>query len=158
MKTLILVRHAKSDWPENTDDFDRPLAERGLEDAVKMSKFLKDNNIEIQKFISSPAVRALNTCKIFNQTYDIEIDTNQKLYNPSERNFESVIYDLENDVNSVAMFSHNNGISNFANSMSDDVFMFPTCGVAGFQIETDSWSDFENAKKKLVFFYEPKKI
>ena len=158
MKTLILVRHAKSDWPENTDDFDRPLAERGLEDAVKMSKFLKDNNIEIQKFVSSPAVRALNTCKIFNQTYDIEIDTNQKLYNPSERNFESVIYNLENDVNSVAMFSHNNGISNFANSMSDDVFMFPTCGVAGFQIETDSWSDFENAKKKLVFFYEPKKI
>ena len=158
MKTLILVRHAKSDWPENTDDFDRPLAERGLEDAVKMSKFLKDNNIAIQKFVSSPAVRALNTCKIFNQTYDIEIDTNQKLYNPSERNFESVIYDLENDVNSVAMFSHNNGISNFANSMSDDVFMFPTCGVAGFQIETDSWSDFENAKKKLVFFYEPKKI
>ena len=158
MKTLILVRHAKSDWPENTDDFDRPLAERGLEDAVKMSKFLKDNNIEIQKFVSSPAVRALNTCKIFNQTYDVEIDTNQKLYNPSERNFESVIYDLENEVNSVAMFSHNNGISNFANSMSDDVFMFPTCGVAGFQIETDSWSDFENAKKKLVFFYEPKKI
>ena len=158
MKTLILVRHAKSDWPENTDDFDRPLAERGLEDAVKMSKFLKDNNIEIQKFVSSPAVRALNTCKIFNQTYDIEIDTNQKLYNPSERNFESVIYDLENEVNSVAMFSHNNGISNFANSMSDDVFMFPTCGVAGFQIETDSWSDFEKAKKKLVFFYEPKKI
>ncbi len=158
MKTLILVRHAKSDWPENTDDFDRPLAERGLEDAVKMSKFLKDNNIEIQKFVSSPAVRALNTCKIFNQTYDIEIDTNQKLYNPSERNFESVIYDLENEVNSVAMFSHNNGISNFANSMSDDVFMFPTCGVAGFEIETDSWSDFEKAKKKLVFFYEPKKI
>ena len=158
MKKLILVRHAKSDWPEDTDDFDRPLADRGLEDAVKMSKFLKDNNIEIQKFVSSPAVRALNTCKIFNQTYDIEIDTNQKLYNPSERNFESVIYDLENDVNSVAMFSHNNGISNFANSMSDDVFMFPTCGVAGFQIETDSWSDFENAKKKLVFFYEPKKI
>ena len=53
MKTLILVRHAKSDWPENTDDFDRPLAERGLEDAVKMSKFLKDNNIEIQKFVST---------------------------------------------------------------------------------------------------------
>ena len=155
---MILVRQAKSDWPENTDDFDRPLAERGLEDAVKMSKFLKDNNIEIQKFVSSPAVRALNTCKIFNQTYDIEIDTNQKLYNPSERNFESVIYDLENDVNSVAMFSHNNGISNFANSMSEELFMFPTCGVAGFEIDCDSWSEFENAKKKPLFFYEPKKI
>ena len=158
MKTLILVRHAKSDWPENTDDFDRPLADRGLEDAVKMSKFLKDNNIQIEKFVSSPAVRALNTCKIFNQTYEIEVNTNEKLYNPSERNFESVIYDLENEVNSVAMFSHNNGISNFANSMSENIFMFPTCGVAGFQVDCDSWSDFENAEKKMIFFYEPKKI
>ena len=158
MKTLILVRHAKSDWPENTEDFDRPLAEKGLDDAVKMSKFLKDSEIKIQKFISSPAVRALNTCKIFNQTYEIDIQEEQKLYNPTESNFEKVIYGLEDNVESVAMFSHNNGISNFANSMSEDIFMFPTCGVAGFQIDTDSWSDFENAKKKLIFFYEPKKI
>ena len=42
MKTLILVRHAKSDWPENTEDFDRPLAEKGLHDAEKMSHFLKN--------------------------------------------------------------------------------------------------------------------
>ncbi len=158
MKTLILVRHAKSDWPEDTEDFDRPLAEKGLEDAVKMSKFMKDHHIEIQKFVSSPAVRALNTCKIFNQTFNLEITEEQKLYNPTERNFESVIYGLDDNINSVAMFSHNNGISNFANMMSDHIFMFPTCGVAGFQIDTDSWSDFENAKKKLIFFYEPKKI
>ena len=65
MKTLILVRHAKSDWPENTDDFDRPLAESGLQDAVKMSNFLKNQNIAIDKMVSSPALRALNTCEIF---------------------------------------------------------------------------------------------
>lgn len=158
MKQLILVRHAKSDWPENTDDFDRPLADRGLEDAVKMSKFLKDKNIEIQQFVSSPALRAHNTCKIFNQTFQIDCSTEQKLYHPSEKNFLSVIFDLKDDVNSVAFFSHNNGISNFANSMSDDVFMLPTCGVAGFEVNCDSWADFENAEKKLVFFYEPKKI
>lgn len=158
MKRLILVRHAKSDWPEETDDFNRPLADRGLEDAVKMSKFLKDKKIEIEKLVSSPALRAHNTCKIFNQTFQIECATNEKLYHPSEKNFLSVIFDLEDTVNSVALFSHNNGISNFANSMSEDVFMFPTCGVAGFDINCDSWSDFENADKKLVFFYEPKKI
>lgn len=158
MKTLILVRHAKSDWPEDTEDFDRPLAEKGWEDAVKMSRFMKENNIEIQKFVSSPAVRALNTCKIFNQIFNLEIIQEQKLYNPSEHNFESVIYGLDDHLDSVAMFSHNNGISNFANMMSDDIFMFPTCGVAGFQVDTDSWSDFEKAKKKLIFFYDPKKI
>jgi phosphohistidine phosphatase len=41
MKRLILVRHAKSDWPEETEDFDRPLADKGLEDAMNMSRFLK---------------------------------------------------------------------------------------------------------------------
>lgn len=158
MKKLILVRHAKSDWPEDTEDFDRPLADKGLEDAMNMSGFLKNNKISIDYMVSSPAVRALNTCKIFNQTYQLSIITDEKLYNPSERNFESVIYDLDDTHDSVAFFSHNNGISNFANSISDDIFHFPTCGVAGFEIDCNSWAEFDGAKKKLLFFYEPKKI
>lgn len=158
MKRLILVRHAKSDWPEETEDFDRPLADKGLEDAMNMSRFLKNHNISIDHFVSSPAVRALNTCRIFNQTYQLDCSTDEKLYNPSERNFESVIYDLDDNLSSVALFSHNNGISNFANSISEDIFHFPTCGVAGFEVDCDSWSEFDGAKKKLLFFYEPGKI
>ncbi|KQT25709.1 phosphohistidine phosphatase [Chryseobacterium sp. Leaf405] len=158
MKKLILVRHAKSDWPEETEDFDRPLADRGLTEAMQMSRFMKTNNIAIDYFVSSPAVRALNTCKIFNQAYNLNITTDEKLYHPSESNFESVIYDLDDHVTSVAFFSHNNGISNFANSISDDIFHFPTCGVAGFEIDCNSWSEFEGAKKKLLFFYDPGKI
>ena len=158
MKKLILVRHAKSDWPEETEDFDRPLADKGLQDALKMSKFLKNSSVPIEYMVSSPAVRALNTCKIFNQTYRLNYVTSEKLYNPSENNFQSVIYDLNDEVNSVALFSHNNGISNFANSISEDIFHFPTCGVAGFEINCDSWSQFDGADKKLLFFYEPSKI
>jgi len=158
MKKLILVRHAKSDWPEETEDFDRPLADKGLQDAMNMSRFMKNKNISIDYLVSSPAVRALNTCRIFNQTYQLNMSTADKLYNPSERNFESVIYDLDDHLNSVALFSHNNGISNFANSISEDIFHFPTCGVAGFEIDCNSWSEFDGAKKKLLFFYEPGKI
>jgi phosphohistidine phosphatase len=158
MKKLILVRHAKSDWPEETDDFDRPLADKGLEDAMNMSRFMKNKNISIDYLVSSPALRALNTCRIFNQTYQLSMTTAEKLYNPSERNFESVIYALDDQLNSVALFSHNNGISNFANSISEDIFHFPTCGVAGFEIDCNSWSEFDGAKKKLLFFYEPGKI
>lgn len=158
MKKLILVRHAKSDWPEETNDFDRPLADKGLQDALKMSKFLKNNSITIDYLVSSPALRALDTCKIFNQTYRLNYVTNEQLYNPSENNFNSVIYDLNDEVNSAALFSHNNGISNFANSISDNIFHFPTCGVAGFEIDCESWSQFDGANKKLLFFYEPNKI
>lgn len=158
MKKLILVRHAKSDWPEDTEDFDRPLGEKGYRDAEKMSKFLKSKNIEIDHFLSSPALRALTTCKIFNDEYDVEIQEVEKLYNASESFFETLVVTLENEFNTVAIFSHNNGISNFANGMSEDVFMMPTCGVAGFEIDCDSWADFHDAKKKLMFFYEPKTI
>jgi phosphohistidine phosphatase len=158
MKKLILVRHAKSDWPEETEDFDRPLADKGLKEAKHMSEFIKNNNVPIDCFVSSPAVRALTTCEIFNQSYQIDITTDEKLYNPSERNFESVIYDLDDSHHSVAFFSHNNGISNFANSISEDIFHFPTCGVAGFEIDCQSWSEFDGANKKLLFFYEPGKI
>lgn len=158
MKKLILVRHAKSDWPEETDDFNRPLADKGLEEAMRMSRFIKDNHVAIDYFVSSPAVRALNTCKIFNQTYHLNMTTSDKLYNPLESNFESVIYNLDDCHASVAFFSHNNGISNFANSMSEDIFHFPTCGVAGFEIDCNSWSEFDGARKKLLFFYEPGKI
>lgn len=158
MKQLILVRHAKSDWPEETEDFERPLANKGVEDAILMSKYLKSNNISIDYMLSSPALRALNTCEIFSQTYQLTIETDEKLYNPQERNFESAIYTLDDAHGSVALFSHNNGISNFANSISEDIYHFPTCGVAGFQIECDSWSQFEGARKKLLFFYEPSKM
>lgn len=158
MKQIILIRHAKSDWPENTDDFDRPLADKGCEDASKMSAYLKKNDITIDQFVSSPAVRAFDTCKIFNETYQLPFEINEKLYNPSEKNFHSVIYGLNEQVNTVAFFSHNNGISNFANSITEDVFHFPTCGVACFRIDCNSWSEFDGAKKKLMFFYDPKKI
>ncbi|WP_419868785.1 SixA phosphatase family protein [Chryseobacterium sp. CT-SW4] len=158
MKKLILVRHAKSDWPEETEDFDRPLADKGLEDAMNMSKHLKNNDITIDYLVSSPAARALNTCKIFNQTYQADYSTDEKLYHPSEKNFHSVIYDLNDTHDSVAFFSHNNGISNFANSISEDIFHFPTCGVAGFEVDCESWSEFEGAEKRLIFFYDPDKI
>ncbi len=119
---------------------------------MNMSRFLKNNNISIDHFISSPAVRALNTCKIFNQTYQLNCSTDQKLYNPSERSFESVIYDLDDNLDSVAFFSHNNGISNFANSISEDIFHFPTCGVAGFEVDCNSWSEFDGARKNFCSF------
>ena len=119
---------------------------------------MKNNNIKIDEFVSSPALRAVSTCEIFNDVYQIKIKTEQKLYNASENNLESVTYSLDNNSDSIALFSHNNGISNFANSLTEDIIMFPTCGVAGIQIDCDSWENFEGANKKLLFFYEPKKI
>ena len=158
MKTLVLIRHAKSDWPENVDDFDRPLTIQGQNDAKKMAHFLKTQNIDFNTFITSPAKRAVETCQLFSTIYDVNYSTDHKLYNPREVNFENAIYGLEDNVNSVAFFSHNNGISNFANTLTDDIINLPTCGIAIYHVDCENWSNFENSPKKLINFHSPKNI
>ena len=157
MKTLILVRHAKSDWPEGVEDFDRPLAERGIEDAHKMSEVLSQY-YRPDLLVASPARRTLTTAEIFNKVFRVELVTREKLYHPSEDNFLSTIYGLPDDAQTVALFSHNNGISNFANYLSQETLSFPTCGVAVFRVETDAWAKFDGAAKELLHFLEPKKL
>ncbi|MCG2793569.1 MAG: histidine phosphatase family protein [Weeksellaceae bacterium] len=156
MKTLLLIRHAKSGWPEDVDDFDRPLNELGMINAPKMALFLKEKSIKIDAFISSPAKRALQTCEFFAEVFHATFSTDATLYNPRERNFENLIVGLDDSIASVALFSHNNGISNFANSLTDEIVNLPTSGVVGYQIACDHWSDFPAASKTFLYFCSPK--
>lgn len=158
MKILLLIRHSKSDWPEEVDDFDRPLTELGKINAQKMAEFLKSKDVDIDQFIASPALRTKTTCELFAGIYDKSFSTQEKLYRPSEENFLSVIFDTNDGIHNLALFSHNNGISNFANSLSDEIINLPTSGVAAYQIDCENWSDFETAKKKFLFFYSPKNL
>lgn len=159
MKTLILVRHAKSDWSTNLPDFERPLNERGHKDAPKMAHFLKDSGVEIQQFITSPAKRALTTCRYFAEVYESKnIKKEEELYLALPKEFLDVIYNIGDSINSVALFSHNNGISDFASTLTSEELFFPTCGVAVFKIECDEWSFFDGADKTLQHFFIPKEI
>ena len=110
MKTLILIRHAKSDWPENTPDTARPLANRGNKDAQKMAKYLAEKVPEIDLLVASPAVRTVETCKIFAKQYHLPFTTEEKLYHPSPENFLSAIFSLDDAAKCAALFSHNEGI------------------------------------------------
>ena len=161
MKTLILVRHAKSDWGNpGLDDFDRPLNERGKKDAPVMAQRLLDKKIKIDAFIASPAKRAAKTAKIFAETFKHKkegIVFKEKLYLAEPSAFFSVIADADNDFKTVAVFSHNYGITDFANQLTDArIDNIPTCGVFAIKIYTDTWSDFREAKKEFWFFDYPK--
>lgn len=158
MKNLYIIRHAKSDWPGNTRDFDRPLSKRGRHDAPKMAALLHAKGIELEKFVSSPALRALTTCKYFAKVYNSRnIETVDKLYMAESEDFTHTILQLDDTYNSVALFSHNNGLTHFVNELAEgSIGHVPTCGIAAFKIKTDFWSDFVNAPKEFSFFYYPK--
>ena len=161
MKTLLLVRHAKSSWDDSAmSDFDRPLNERGKKDAPKMVERLIEKGITINTFLSSPAKRAKKTAKIFAHAYkkaEEDIFLIPQLYLAASSVFESVLSSLESDSDTIALFSHNPGITDFANTLTeariDDI---PTCGVFAIKIETNDWKNFREAKKEFLFFDYPK--
>jgi phosphohistidine phosphatase len=161
MKSLLLVRHAKSEWADpSLADYDRPLAERGKRDAPVMAHRLLDRKIRIDAFVSSPAKRAAKTAKIFAKEYGMKkgkIIFREELYLPSPAAFYDVIASMDNDLDSIALFSHNEGITEFANMLTDArVDNIPTAGVFALKAETDSWKKFREAKKEFWFFDFPK--
>src|SRR5580765_3320693 len=119
MKSILLIRHAKSSWDHiSMDDLDRPLNDRGKRDAPMMAERLLDCNLEIDAFISSPAKRARKTAEIFSKVFGQgkkHVEIKEELYEAGENDFASVIENLPDDLNVVAIFSHNPGITDFAN-------------------------------------------
>ena len=162
MKEVYIIRHAKSSWDNFlVSDMDRPLNERGLKDAPVMAKkiFAKKKNIDL--FISSPAKRALKTCKVFCKFFGVskeDIVIVNKLYLASSANFYDVIADIDDDLESVAIFSHNPGITEFVNGLVAGVHIYnmPTCAVFAVKTSITRWNDFKEAEKKFVLFDYPK--
>ncbi len=161
MKHLLLVRHAKSSWDNfSIKDFDRPLNDRGKSDAPMMAERLLEKEISIDAFISSPAKRARKTAELFVKEYKAGKDHLvfvDALYLAGPSVFEEVISKIDDEFNSIAIFSHNEGITEFANSLTDvRTGNIPTCGIFAVKIKTKRWKDFAEAEKEFWFFDFPK--
>lgn len=164
MKTVYLIRHAKSSWADiSASDFDRNLNERGEKDAPKMAVHLRNKIKSPDVFISSPAKRAKKTCKIFAKEFDY--NTNKiiyldDLYLASQPQILKTILSIDDKYLSVAIFGHNPGITETANSMVENVSIdnIPTCGVFAVEADCKYWQDFEKCKRTLLFFDYPRII
>jgi len=164
MKTLLLIRHAKSSWDDpGLTDYERPLNERGKKDAPAMAEKLYERGIKIDAFVTSPARRARKTAEQFAKRYKKEKEDlllKTELYMATDEAFNSVVEKLNDDIDCVAVFSHNPGITDFANSLTDDIRIdnIPTCGIFAVSIEAKKWNKFKEAKKKFLFFDYPKAL
>jgi phosphohistidine phosphatase len=163
MKTLYIVRHAKSSWDdESLPDFDRPLNDRGKRDAPSMAKRLKEKSVHPDLMYSSPARRALSTAKRMAKIlgYDNEkIRTDRRLYHADSDLIISVLQEIKNKHNIVFIFGHNPGLTDFVNAlMNEKLFIdnVPTCGVVAFSIDIDDWKNLKLKSGKMLFFDYPK--
>lgn len=162
MKTLYLVRHAKSSWAEPyQSDFERALNDRGKKNAVEMAKLLHKKNVKPNLIITSLATRALSTAKIFaaELKYDAKnILTDERIYEATMRELTTVVRGIDDRYQVAMMFGHNPGITNFTNLLGSEYLpAMPTCAIVGLELDIDDWSKIERYCGKTFYFDFPKK-
>ena len=164
MKTLLLVRHAKSDWSDDgLSDFDRPLSERGRRDAPQMAAFLLGRGTVPELIVSSPAKRAYATARIFAERFEIpenDISVREELYEASAKTVREVIASLPEHVERAAVFAHNPALTYVVQQFADEYFEnLTTAGVAIIEGEVDEWADLTpEAGATLASVFLPKAV
>jgi phosphohistidine phosphatase len=161
MKTLFLIRHAKSSWDDTAlPDKDRPLNDRGKRDAPKMGKRLAKRDVQPDLILSSPAMRALTTAKIIAKKLDYKLEdivVDDRLYAGEADDLLNVIHKLGNKLERVMLFGHNPELSELTHRFSSKITRMPTCAVAEFTFVAKSWSDIGKATPAKVALDYPKK-
>jgi phosphohistidine phosphatase len=156
MKTLYLLRHAKSSWKDHTlDDFDRPLNKRGKHDAPFIAKLLREKGIRPDSILSSPAKRAKKTAKIFSEVLETPLFIEEKLYEADINEMLWIIQKAFETQDEIMIVAHNPELTLLNDMLSDiQIFNIPTTGIVAITFK-DYPIDMNKGTQN--FFEYPKK-
>ena len=157
MKKLLICRHAKSSWDDpELRDHQRPLADRGLNDAPMMAVRMQANHIIPEKIVTSDAIRAKMTAAFYLKTFEknqvIYQETNE-LYMGTTKALLSEIRKTSDSINTLFIFGHNPGMTDLVNYLGEDLTNLPTAAVFGFKFDVSKWGSI-NAENGIFWFYD----
>ena len=162
MKTLLLARHAKSNWGDkNFSDFDRPLNEKGKADAPIMALCLQQCGYLIHQIISSDAARALETAEEYKKhlTPEQSLITHHDLYLADAETIVDIVSRISPSHSAVMIVGHNPGMSDALNYYCTENFDdMSSCGVGIIQFEVASWGEITEGSGDILGFENPKTI
>ena len=161
MKTLFVLRHAKSSW-ENADlsDFERPLNKRGLEAAPLMGKVIKENRFQPEIILSSPARRAKQTAEIIKEKAEIntEIKFEERIYEASPARLLEVVSEQSNNIERLMIVGHNPGLEGLVRLLTGQIEPMPTAALAVIDLQITKWSEISSSNGTLRTLIRPKEI
>lgn len=162
MKTLMLMRHAKSSHDDlSLTDFDRPLNERGKADVEEMGKRLVKNNIKPAVLISSPAKRAFKTAKHIAADLGIkesDICLEYDIYEASIQDLLHIIRNIDDEHRSAMLFGHNPAFTGLVSYLTHTpIENLPTAGIATIAFPLQTWKQVAEKSGELIWLDFPKK-
>jgi phosphohistidine phosphatase len=162
MKTILLMRHAKSSWDgKEKDDRDRPISKRGKKNTENIAEMLKEEKLIPDLILASAAVRARQTAEVVidELKYHGDICYINKLYMGEVEAYTQQLQSLEDDVNIVLVIGHNPSLDSLLQMITGKVESLPTSTVAYLTVPIDSWKDFKlEIEGELVHLWRPKDL
>jgi phosphohistidine phosphatase len=161
MRTLYILRHAKSSWEDSSlRDFDRPLNERGIGAAKLMGEYLQSTGSSFSLVVSSPAVRTTETLRIVLESVDLEVPIrfDERIYDASLRQLLMVLADIDQLEESVLLVGHNPGMEQLLECLTLQERRMPTAALAKVSLNIGSWENVKRGVGDLEWFVTPKTL
>lgn len=161
MKTLHILRHAKSDWSEpGQDDIDRNIRAKGIKRTELIINHMVNNQIQPELIISSHALRAIQTAKLVAKGIHYPpqaILINPRIYYSNEDQLTQIFFELSDTYASVLLVGHNPAFTDLANYyLQEKITYLPTSGLVSVDFNVDSWVDADRTKILSTRYVYPK--
>jgi phosphohistidine phosphatase len=159
MRTLYLLRHAKSSWKDPTQsDFERPLANRGRKACEIVARLIQDRGLEFDLVLCSTAIRARETIDLVSKYAKLrsELRFDDRIYEATVSELLEIISQLENDRKEVLLVGHNPGFEELLYFFSGVDQGFPTASLAKIKLKVSKWSDSFDKKTTVEWVARPK--
>jgi phosphohistidine phosphatase len=160
MKTLLLMRHAKSSWKHpDLPDQDRPLNKRGEKDAPHMGKFIREKELIPQIILASPAKRVTQTVDgmLEKMNYKGKVEYINSLYLAEPSAYLSTLQTISDKYERVMVVGHNPGLEGLLQILSGQVESLPTASIAHLVLPIEHWADLkEDTHGELVERVKPR--
>jgi len=155
MKTLFLLRHGKSEWPEGIEDEERPLSRKGTDDLILLSEYLKQRKIKFDHVHVSSALRTRETFLVLKKkkVKVKDILFTAMLYEKSGEEMLQYVKEKDNNTDCVMLIGHNPGLEELAQMLTGNANFskFPTSAFLQIEFDTDQWAECQNGKIRLFW-------
>lgn len=161
MKTLFIMRHAKSSWDNAVlSDFERPLNERGLQAAPLIGSVMQKNDFKPALILSSPATRAVQTAQLVKETANIksEIRFDRRIYEATPAQLLKIIVEQADEIESLMLVGHNPGFEGLVRVLTGKLEPMPTAALAVIDLKIDRWNELTASAANLRTLIRPKEI